>query len=201
MKWITGAVASLLWSAGVAWAQETFLLGLTGGGVHLPVVTECEPQPQPSCPPTNVDWTGTMRIVTESGADGVYTGDRLLALDFTSNVVNFDLALIRASFEFFGPPGYSVTLAGNQVVSVDFAVHLTPPDLPAESVVTFSHLSGGFDVPLSHRLGPTFYRGTLAAIPEPATWTLLLAGATVLVAWRRSLPSSQIERRVPGVES
>lgn len=181
MKRIAVALASMSLSAGMAWGQETFLLGLTGSGRHLPLPSEC--QPQPFCPPTQVDWTGTMRIVTGSAADGVYTGDSLLALDFTSNVLNFNLDAIRASSAIFGPPDYSVTLAGNQVVSVDFSVHLTPgANLPAPTVVTFSRLSGQFDVPISHSVGSTSYSGTLAAIPEPASSALLLAGLAGLVA-------------------
>src|SRR5918993_649189 len=149
MKWITATATSLLWSAGAVCAQETFVLGLTGGGLHFPLPSECGQQI--SCPTTFEDWSGTMRITTASGADGGYTGDSLLALDFTSNRVEFDLDRIRVSSEFFGPPGYSVTLAGNEVASVDFAVHLTPGlSLPAPTVVTFSGLSGGFDVPISH---------------------------------------------------
>lgn len=185
MKWITVVVVSLLWSAGAACAQETFFLGLTGGGPHFPLPSECGQQI--NCPITFASWSGTMRIVTASGADGVYAGDSVLALDFTSDQVEFDLHNIRTSVESFGSPAYSVTLAGNQVVSVDFAVQLNPGGLlPAPTVVTFSGLSGGFDVPVSHRLGATFFRGTLVPIPEPATWALLLAGATMLAAMRRA---------------
>jgi hypothetical protein len=183
MRWISAVAASSLLSwTGVSFADESFLLALNGGGIHFRLPSECGQQI--SCPPVHVDWTGTVSIVTASSADGVYTGDSLLALNVESNQVGFTLDNIRSSFQFFGGPGYSVTLAGDQVVSVDFAVHLTPDfNLPAPTVVTFAGLAARFDVPVSHRLGETFFSASLAPIPEPGSWAMLLAGlATVLAA-------------------
>jgi hypothetical protein len=182
------ALSVLLLSAGAAFAQETFLMALNGSGLHFRLPGECAPA-QDCGPPVRFPWTGTVTIVTASDANGVYTGASLLGLDFETNTVRFNLDAIRNSSTFFGEP-YSVTLAGGQVVSVDFAIHLTPGGgVLAPTVLTWGGLSGGYNEPVSHSVGQTFYSGTLVPIPEPQTWALLLAGLVATGFLRQIFPS------------
>jgi len=184
----TLVLSLLLPSAGAAFAQETFLLGLNGSGLHFRLPGECAPQ-QDCGPPVHVPWFGTVTIVTTSDANGVYTGGSLLGLDFVTNRAKFNLDAIRSSSGFFGEP-YSVTLADHQVVSVDFAIHLTPGSgVLAPTVLTFSGLSGGYLESVSHSVGSTFYSGTLVPIPEPQSWALLLAGLAATGFLRQIFPS------------
>jgi hypothetical protein len=200
MKRIRAAfvLSLLLPCAGAAFAQATFLMGLHGSGLHFPLPSECAPQQ--ACTPFGVPWTGTVTIATASDANGVYTGGSLLGLDFVTNRASFNLDTIRSSSEAFGEP-YSVTLAGHQVVSVDFAVHLTPGSVLAPTIVSFSGLSGGYNEPISHGVGATFYSATLVPIPEPRSWALLLAGLAATGVLRQIFPLRRFCRAARPVPS
>jgi hypothetical protein len=202
MKRIRAALvlSLLLPCAGAAYAQATFLMGLHGSGLHFPLPSECSPQQ--ACTPFSVPWTGTVTIVTASDANGVYTGGSLLGLDFVTNRASFNLDAIRNSSQAFGEP-YSVTLAGHQVASVDFAIHLTPGSgVLAPTVLSFSGLSGGYNEPVSHSVGATFYSATLVPIPEPQSWALLLAGLAATGVLRQIFPlrkSCRAARPAPAI--
>jgi hypothetical protein len=122
----------------------------------------------PGAPTTPCDqtvdlaWTGTVDIVIDSGADGVYSGGDVLSFDVRTNLGNLVLPYF---------PGNGVTVSGGRVTSVDF------PQFPGDAGDWWfggglhASYSRDFDAP---HTGADFALGQLTAVPEPGVTTLMI---------------------------
>jgi len=155
-------------AAGGARADTTYLMTLQGTDQRYYPPCRLPGDPTTPCNETvDLPWTGTLDIVIDSSADGVYSDGDVLAFDFLTNVGSLALPSL---------PGGSVTVAGGRITSVDF------PLFPGgDGDYSFGGLhaaySRNFDAP---HTGSDFALGLLTAVPEPgATSLMILALACV----------------------
>ncbi len=163
--------------AGPAFAQTSYNLAVTGQVDHT--VNCWETTPMCSGPPHDfTPWVGTLTIVLDSAADGVYQGPDLESLSLVANVGSF------APITYDNDPSFEVTITGGKVSSVDAEV-LVDSSLDTSAFDLFSGLTANYNGSGGTHYGPTIASGALAPIPEPAEATLLLGGLAGLVAWSR----------------
>ena len=163
--------------AGPALAQTTYRLAVTGEIDHT---VDCwETVPLCSGPPhAYTPWSGLVTVVVDTTADGTYSGADFETLTFDANIGSFAIVPndVDASMQ--------VTIAGGQVSALDAFVAVdTPHDTSAFDF--FHGLDASFDGTGGTHYGSTAATGTLSAIPEPATATLLLLGGFAGLAWSR----------------
>ena len=155
------ALSLTLAAAGGARADTTYLMTLQGTDQRYYPPCRVPGEPTSLCNVTvELPWTGTLDIVIDSSADGVYSDGDVLAFDFLTNVGSLTLPYL---------PGGSVTVAGGRITSVDF------PSFPGgDGDYWFNGLhaaySRNFDAP---HTGSDFALGLLTAVPEPAPMTLM----------------------------
>src|SRR5689334_5196718 len=74
------AIAMLV-SAGAARADQSYLLTLSGNGVHPFDAWECSLPTQVGDPPILIfDWEGVVTVVVDSVAPGTFTGEHFVSL-------------------------------------------------------------------------------------------------------------------------
>lgn len=173
------AAMSLLFAAtGSAHAKASYLLGIQGGvdERYYPPCRTVTPAPPPCNMTVPLPWNGTLAIVLDSSADGVYSGTDVLSFVFSTSAGSLTLQ----SFDYG-----TISVLDGQVSSLSFE---TPPVEP-DGVFVGEGLNVAF-----HRDYDTFHlggdeaTGTLAAVPEPASASLMawaLVGACAWMALRR----------------
>jgi hypothetical protein len=194
---VSGAAAMLVASS-AARAIETFKFDIHGSLYHLFNAWEC---PGQICrePAITYPWHGTITLGTADSADGVYTvGNGLLSflIDHSGS------GGVRNGVEvFLGVPTLAVSLVGGHVSDISGSTERSPWE--PRSRYSFAGFQVTYAEEHSHHYGPTWGTGRLvAAIPEPETYAMLLAGlALVGAATRRKraspstrLPSSRVSR-------
>jgi len=149
-------------AVGGARADATYHLALQGTDQrYYPPCRTPAPVPGPCNETVDLAWTGTVDIVIDSGADGVYSDGDVLSFDVRTNLGNLVLPYF---------PGNSVTVAGGRITSVDF------PRFPGD---TGDWWFGGLDASYSRdfdapHTGSDFALGHLTAVPEPGVATLMI---------------------------
>ena len=167
------AAMSLLFAAvGGARADTSYLLGIQGGvdERYYPVCRTIDQTP-PCNTTVELPWNGTLSIVLDSGADGVYTGNDVLAFDFLTSAGNLRLQSLD-----FG----SVTILDGQVSELSLG---TPPDDPAgvfDSVGLHVSFYRAYD---AEHQGSDLAFGDLAPVPEPAGAPMIATALACACAW------------------
>jgi len=159
-------------AAGSARADTTYLLTLQGTDQRYYPPCRLIGQPPPCDETVDLDWRGTLDVVIDSSADGVFSDADVLSFDFHTNVGSLVLPFV---------PG-SVTVSGGRITSVDTATF--PGD---DGDYTFIGLRAWYDRDFdTAHLGADFASGQLTAVPEPAAWLMMaLAGMAALAARSR----------------
>ena len=170
------AMTLLFAAAGSARADASFLLGIQGTDERYYPVCRVPDQLPPCNTTVYLPWNGTLHILLDSSADGVYTGTDVLAFDFSTSTGNLSLQ----SLDEFD----SVTIAGGQVSAISFGS--VPEDSGTFSVVG---LQAGFerDYDILHE-GSDVAWGVLSPVPEPGGASLIawaLAGVWLAIRKRR----------------
>jgi len=182
MRRIAAAVALALCLVGQALGNETFWFKVTGSAVHTLNWWECE------CdnPGTRTfPWSGAMHITTTSDADGVYTGNDLLAVALNTNLATFSIDGNGFGGDLSRGGPLFVTLAGGEVTSILGNVEYgRGPYAYVDFDDTALHY---FDEGDNHHVGPTEGRAiyTAVAIPEPSTYALVIMGLALVVVLAR----------------
>jgi hypothetical protein len=121
-------------------------------------------------------WTGTLAIVLDTAADGLYDNSHVLSFDMNSTVATFDWP-DGGPIPFF----VFVNVAGGRMTSVGGRYYGTPdPD----ETLDFSGLSVHYHHPLIFKSPETVGDAILIplAVPEPAAWQMLLLGLGLAAA-------------------
>jgi hypothetical protein len=170
--------ACLLGACMQANAVASFEFSFSGTLVHILDAWEC---PNTICPgypgpppPVVSDWSGSITVVTSSGADGSYTGEEVLSIFQDSG-----LALHSAiHFASLGPTATisngALTLTGGGTAFVDYF------PAPVEYAFYGDHFT--YEQPAIHHYGPTSGYATLTPIPEPGIHALMLVGLAAVGA-------------------
>jgi hypothetical protein len=193
MRNAVAAIALVSCLAAPAHAAETFRFSITGSIVHFVDWWEC----QCFMDPVTLPWNGWMNLTTASAADGVYTGDELIDLTLSTSRASFSVDGHGVGDSVSYATWISVTLAGGAVAAIDGSVELG--NGPFE-IVRFEsdHLHYIFEG--AHHVGPSEGTAIYAAIPEPGTYALLLAGLTLVAGFkpaRRSRLAHRSAARAP----
>jgi len=168
-------------AAGSARADTTYLLTLQGIDQRYYPPCRLVDQPPPCDETVDLDWRGTLDVVIDSSADGVFSDADVLSFDFHTSAGSLVLPFM---------PG-SVTVDGGRITSVDMVTF--PGD---DGDYTFQGLRAyyGRDFDAPHQ-GSDFAVGLLTAVPEPAPDALL--ALALACAWgvgargRRAAPRAE----------
>jgi hypothetical protein len=160
-------------AAGSARADTTYLMTLQGTDQRYYPPCRLIGQPPPCDTIVDLAWTGTLGVVIDSSADGVYSDTDVRSFDFRTNIGSLTLPY---------SPG-SITIADGRITSVDFG-----PFPGGDGDYDFAGLhatySRNFDAP---HTGSDFATGLLTAVPEPGAASLMiLALACIGAAFTRS---------------
>ena len=176
------AASLLLVAAGSARADTSYLLGIQGTDQRYYPVCRLPGQAPPCDTTVLLPWTGTLDIVIDSSADGVYTGTDVLAFDFRTSAGSLSLQPL----DDFG----SVTIVGGQVSAVSFS--WPPFDPNGDFAVDGLHVTFDREFDSPHE-GSDVASGVLAPVPEPAGASLMalaLAGTWLAMRSKRSSSGS-----------
>ena len=164
-KTSTLAIAGLLTAlapVGSAHADATYLLTLQGTDQRN--YPPCRiPDQAPPCDVTvELPWTGLLSIVVDSNGDGVFTDQQVRSFTLQATVGSLSLPFV---------PG-SVTVVDGRVTSVDFGGPYPLGDATWEHYIGLNvfyqdAFDGGHEV-------TDFATGTLTAVPEPVSASLML---------------------------
>lgn len=121
-------------------------------------------------------WTGTLTIVLDSGADGLYDDGHVLSFDADSTVSSFHWPEVT-----FYPFDVSVDVADGRITSVD-GNHLN--SVYPEETTSFTGLAVHYYHPLIIKTPETFGDAVLIplAVPEPGVSGMLLLGLGLVAA-------------------
>jgi hypothetical protein len=164
-----------------ALANASFVLSLRGTGLHFPAPGGfCDVCP----PPEEFSWTGTVTVVTSSGADGIYTGNEVSSVSVVSqaqygsfnytlnspwNIWSLDVPFIHSSEP-------TVEVRDGVVRSLDLTWEWDPSHMLVEQTLWFDRLSAYLSITGWNHGGEIFAQGSLTPIPEPGAYALMLAG-------------------------
>ena len=177
MRWMAAPLLVLACAAGLARADETYVLQLSGRGTHRFDAWEC-PMQVCTIGGTSFSWEGTVVVVVSSDASGTFAPPDFVSmtLDWTAPYV---FAFPRAVSGIFPAP--TVTVVDGRVTSIDVLWQNGTPE-----TLSFSGLSVFFNKPPTHHSGPTSASAFLTQVPEPQTGVLLAIGlAGLLIASAR----------------
>ena len=150
-------------SAGVAAAPATYVFNVNGSGTQTDV-------------PHALDWTGTLTIVTDSAADGLYAFGSLVSFDFESSLGSF---VTDGAVDPFLQVGEEVTVANGRVTGIEGGYS---PDHYARFF--FDGLSARLTVSDCDACNLLSASAVLTPVPEPGPYVLMLSGLAV-VGWAR----------------
>jgi hypothetical protein len=121
-------------------------------------------------------WTGTLTIVLDSGADGVYDDGHILSFDADSTVSSFHWPEVS-----FYPFDVFVDVADGRIISVD-GIHYN--SFYVEETTSFTGLAVHYHHPLIIKTPETFGDAVLIplAVPEPGVSGMLLLGLGLVAA-------------------
>jgi hypothetical protein len=167
--------------------QTNYLLSLTGSGTRIEDGSFCYPQAPnwPACSqPQAVTWEGTLTVTTIGAADGTYSGKDLLAVSLSSSLSNFWTDGDNSNHFALTKAPVSVTVVDGLVSSLDFSFAPGPYEQFHFGGLSASYFYGGGGC---HHCGSTYASATLAPIPEPSTYAMMVIGLAALayVARRR----------------
>jgi len=181
------AAAALAVMSLQAQAVTTYTFDFAGTQTHFPDDWECGGVCPPGTRDTTSDWRGSLALALPDG-DGTFL------FDWSGVEPNMTLTLHQpwqtTPFSLGFPPGplFGAVVSGGRVSALTGSALLF--DSTGPTTWAFDGLAVFFNDPASHHYGRTFGSGTLAvaAIPEPGTWALLLAGLAFVgrVARRRA---------------
>jgi hypothetical protein len=227
IRLLVSAATCLALFTGTAGAVETFNLDISGTGVIHASWAGTGPTDPPVQVAVPFNWSGTVTVVTSSGADGTYAGADVLSFsgqgrindeppvfvpipppprppfgDFAgASLFTFDNTWFLPIAPFISPP--VVTVANGVVTSIGAAG--SPPGPPGLSL-RFEDLSVtflNFPAPAGGQLAflNISAQGTLTPVPEPETFALMLSGLLGLgeFARRRRSPPADAHQRVVAV--
>jgi len=167
-------------AAGSARADATYQLTLQGTDQRYYPPCRVPGDPTPPCNETvDLPWTGTLDIVIDTSADGVYSGTDVLSFDFRTSAGSLVLPYF---------PGNGVTVASGRVTSVDL------PFFPGGDG---DYWFGGLNATYSRNVdaphtGADFATGQLTAVPEPGAASLMILALACIGAFatrsRRATP-------------
>lgn len=175
-------------AAAAAQADATFLFAVNGSGQYAGAGWfGCTPATPDECI-RDVDWRGTLTIVTTSAADGVYDAGHvednewvyggIVRVTLDSNVGGTDIdAHAAPGAQYFpGNYPYAVTIMDHQVTSIEWTSKETQDD---GGDLGIDGMQASFYEGQYHGVYANV-QGTLTAIPEPAMASLWLLGLTGL---------------------
>jgi hypothetical protein len=126
-------------------------------------------------------WEGLVTVVTDSAADGTYAGDKLLSFQFASSLPNWQgFTTDGKATGSFLPVTLAVTMTGGLLTAVDGGFMADPYERFTMNGLTASYSFGG-----CHHCNAVTGVATLAPVPEPQTYAMLLAGLGLLVVYAR----------------
>jgi len=153
---------------GSAQANATYLLTLQGTDQRN--YPPCRiPDQAPPCDVTvDLPWTGLLSIVVDSNGDGVFSDQQVLSFSLQASVGSLSLPFV---------PG-SVTVVDGRVTSVDFNAPYPMGDYSIweHYIGLNAYFQDDYDAP--HEM-TDFASGSLTAVPEPASASLML----LALAW------------------
>jgi hypothetical protein len=179
--------ATLLFLAHGVVASTTFLLDLRGQGVHEVNAWECSPSPcsggDPRLETVEFDWFGLVTLVTNNGADGIYTTRNIWDGTYTgSDILSLSVDSQSTRIPDFDDPWVaSAVVSGGQIVSLDAYFEDSPVKL------WLAGMTATYDQPDLHHVGRTHASALVTNVPEPSTWALMALGlcAVAFAAGRR----------------
>jgi hypothetical protein len=174
-----------------AHANATFELGLSGHGTQAPSSFPACPDENPFCEPLPVEWTGLVTVVTSGSADGTYTGADFVSITLDSNWFAFSVPGVSVVNSLPSPA--FVTLSNGQVSSIDFDLVHDFGDVDTVERISFDGLSVSYFRCCAHHGDTVSVTGVLTNIPEPDTFSLLLAGLALSAVAQRA--RSRLGRR------
>ena len=172
-------------ASGSARANATFQFILSG---QLDQIYGCPDSSCGSPPDHSYPWTGTLTVVLDSGADGMYDNADMVSFDLVSTCCTFHEPTVTAI-----PFLANFTVADGKLTSISAAYY--DPIVPIV-VTTFSGLTVGYDQPLIDFTPPTVGTAVLTPVPEPAAWAMLLFGLALAAVGARINRSDALRKAV-----
>ncbi len=133
-------------------------------------------------------WTGTLEIVLDTAADGLYDNSHIRSFDMNSTVSTFDWP-DSGPIPFF----VFVNVAGGRMTSVSGRYYGVPDP---EETLDFAGLSVHYHHPLIFKSPETVGDAILVplAVPEPGAWQMLLLGLGWVAAGRAVAKKPRADR-------
>lgn len=188
MKLLPAALAvSITCFVGSA-SADSFSFDLMASGIY-DQNNSLYPPPQ-AAPGEPFDWFGRLTIQTSSALDGIYAANAssfpgavgTMSLQFSSNLVSFSTGSGTSSLATFFIPPY-VVVGGGQISYIRTSV-----DVADSKFVRFDGFQADYvNSGQNNRKGAATgtFVPTIAAVPEPETYALFMAGLVAIGAMKR----------------